>query len=248
MSIFGFAGFGGAFHSSQMLHLLQRMDDSAPRHTTAAKGVPDSLRSVTVLADANESAEQALEDWSRGLEWVEWLFSSVRQRNIRLHFEAPATESLPKLRIAWSSFARTSLPEDLIPHLVQAWKASEKGHLSALMKADEALDQILTEEQKKLSITAGHRLLKSTRGARYQGMLGHFRQACDSGTSKGHFLIIWAALGHFFQLSLTSVIAEYLRLEWSIGTRHLPDSPKLHHLSELTSRLMPKSVAELRMV
>ena len=224
------------------------MDDSAPRHASAAKGEPDSLRSVTVLADANESVEQALEDWSRGLEWVEWLFSSVRQRSTRLHFEAPATESLPKLRIAWSAFARTSLPDVLIPHLMQAWQASENGHLSALIEADDALDQALTEEQKKLSKSAGHRLLKSTRGARYQGMLGHFRQACDSGTCSGHFLIIWAALGHFFQLSLTSVIAEYLRLEWSIGTRHLPTSPKLHHLSELTSSLMPKFVAELRMV
>lgn len=224
------------------------MDDSAPRHASAAKGVPDSLRSVTVLADANESIEQALEDWSRGLEWVEWLFSSVRQRTTRLHFEAPSTDSLPKLRMAWSAFTRAGLPEILMPHLLKAWEASEKGHLTALIEADDALDQALTEEQKKLSITAGHRLLKSTRGARYQGMLGHFRQACDSGACSGHFLIIWAALGHFFQLSLTSVIAEYLRLEWSIATRHLPTSPKLHQLSELTSSLLPKSVTKFRVL
>lgn len=225
------------------------MDDPSHRQTSAESGSGASLRSVTVLAESDETAEQALEDWSRGLDWVEWLFSSVRQRTTRLHFEAPATESIAKLRLAWGHFVQSHLSEVCIPHLLIAWQAVQKGHLSDLIQADESLHSALSQEGQKLSILAGHRLLKSTRGARYQGVLGHFRQACESGTCAGHFLIIWAALGHFFQLSLANVIAEYLRLEWAIATRHLPGHPKLHQLSELTARLMPKAaVAELRML
>ncbi len=214
----------------------------------AAQSTHGALRSVTILADARETETQALEDWSRGLEWVEWLFSSVRQRTTRLHFDAPVTPSVAKLQSAWGNFAQTHLPEVCLPHLLKAWNAARNNHLNALIEADTSLHQALTQAQKKRSITAGHRLLKNTRGARYQGLLGHFRQACETETSAGHFLIIWAALGHFFQLSLTNVIAEYLRLEWSIGTRHLPTTPKLQNLSELTSSLMPKAVTDLRIV
>ena len=59
-------------------------------------------------------------------------------------------------------------------------------------------------------------LLKSTKHARYQGVLGRLREAVEQSRCDGHIAIVWAAVGHLFQLSLTNVIAEYLRLEWDM--------------------------------
>jgi hypothetical protein len=50
-------------------------------------------------------------------------------------------------------------------------------------------------------------------------VLGHFRDQITAGRCEGHLAIVWAAVGNFFHLSLANVIAEYLRLEWEIGTR-----------------------------
>ena len=123
MKTLEFAGFREAIHSSQMIRLLQRMDDSEPRHTVAGKAARSSsaeLRSLTLLADANESEHEALEDWARGLDWVLWLFSSVRQRMSHLHFHAEPTDSILKLRRAWEDFSQSSLMEILAPHLLSA--------------------------------------------------------------------------------------------------------------------------------
>lgn len=251
MRTFAFAGSEEASHSPLMIRLLQRLDDSKPSHHmagNAAQPTLPNLRSVTLLADADESASQAIEDWARGLDWVQWLFSSVRQRMIHLHFKPAPTGEVLKLRLAWENFAHGTLMEIHAPHLLTAWQTLQTGDIASLIEIDHAFSSSLDEEQSARSLEAGRLLLKSTRGARYQGPLGHYRRACEANETPGHFLTVWAAVGHFFQLSATNVIAEYLRLEWALATRHLPDQPKLHQLPELTARLMQGRTEALRVV
>ena len=78
-------------------------------------------------------------------------------------------------------------------------------------------------------------------------MLGRLREAVDQGRCDGHIAIVWAAVGHFFQLSLTNVIAEYLRLEWDMVARdahvQAPYAGK-YSIAGLTSRIMHHASAE----
>ena len=232
-----------------MIRLLQRMDDEVPRQP-AAEALPagHKLSQVTLLAEANESAEQALDDWARGLDWVTWLFSSIRQRMKHLHFQTPESTELLRFQIAWEEFAQESLQNLLVPQLTKAWKAAEAMQLEALVSADVRFGSDLSECEKAQSLEAGQLLLKATRGARYQGILKQYRMAIEEGRAPGHFLCVWAAVGHFFQLSLTNLIAEYLRLEWHTATRDLPGSPPLNQLPRLTSRLLRDHSPALRIV
>ncbi len=69
----------------------------------------------------------------------------------------------------------------------------------------------------------------------------------EEGRCDGHIAIVWAAVGHFFQLSLTNVIAEYIRLEWDIAMRDVlapaPPSGK-YSIAGLTSQIMHDASAE----
>lgn len=232
-----------------MIRLLQRMDDKVPR-APAAEALPagHKLRAVTLLADANESAEQALGDWARGLDWVEWLFSSIRQRMTRLHFQPPTSTEVVRFQIAWEKFAQESLQTLLVPQLMKAWEAAEATQLESLISTDANFGASLSNQENAQSLEAGHLLFKATRGARYQGLLKHYRTAVEEGRAPGHFLSVWAAVGHFFQLSLTNLIAEYLRLEWQTATRDLSGSPPLANLPRLTSRLLQDHSPALRVV
>jgi hypothetical protein len=233
-----------------MIRLLQRMDDTEPRHPVPGEAScvpPAGLHRLTLLADADESEVEAVEDWARGLDWVQWLFSSVRQRMTALHFKPSAPERTQAvLRLEWQTFANAALLSIHGPHLVAAWHGA--GSAATLIDLDRAYGAGLSEEQSESSREAGRLLLKSTRGARYQGALGHLRSAVEAGQTAGHFLTVWAAVAHFFQLGLANVIAEYLRLEWALAVRHLPVSPTLNDLPELTARLMQERQHELRVV
>ena len=232
-----------------MIRLLQRMDNKVPRQPSA-ETLPagHTLSSVTLLAEAHESAEQALGDWARGLDWVEWLFSGIRQRMTHLHFQPPTSTELLRFQIAWEQFVQESLQNLLIPQLTQAWQTAEAMQLEALISADAKFDSGISEAEKKQSLEAGRLLLKATRGARYQGILKQYRMAVEEGRAPGHFLCVWATVGHFFQLSLTNLVAEYLRLEWQTATRDLPGSPSLNQLPQLTSRLLRNHSPALRVV
>jgi hypothetical protein len=233
-----------------MLRLLQRMDDTEPRLPAAGTSAPASLPrpSISIVAKADEPVVDALEDWARGLDWVQWLLSGIRQRMDHLHFVSVRTSETRRLHLDWHRFAESSLKGTLAPHFHQAWQAVHQPDLSALLSADEALGSTLSEEECARSLEAGRLLLKATNRARYQGILGHYRRACDSGTTPGHFLILWAAVAHFFQLSLASAIGEYLRLEWALATRHLPVAPAMSNLPQLTAQLMKAHSVELRLV
>lgn len=150
-----------------------------------------------------------IEEWSQGLEWVHWLLSGVRARSERLVFGGGV----------WAEYAQGAFRAAIGPGLQKAWSAAHSGDLSGLLAADRSLDALLEPADAQRSKHAGAVLLAGTRQARYQGVLGHFRDQIGSGQSSGHLAVVWAAVGHFFHLSLANVIAEYLRLEWEIGTR-----------------------------
>lgn len=232
-----------------MIRLLQRMDNKVPRQP-AAETLPagHKLTPVTLLAEAHESTEQALDDWARGLDWVEWLFSGIRQRMTHLHFQPPTSTELLRFQIAWEQFAQESLQNLLIPQLTKAWQTAEAMQLEALISADAKFESGISEAEQNQSLEAGRLLLKATRGARYQGILKQYRIAVEEGRAPGHFLCVWATVGHFFQLSLTNLVAEYLRLEWQTATRDLPGSPPLNQLPQLTSRLLRNHSPALRVV
>jgi hypothetical protein len=162
---------------------------------------------------------------------VKWLLSSVRAR----------TEVLMVEEAAWDDFADGVLRETIGPALKAAWQAAQAGDLAGLIAADERLSAQLPAELARRSIQAGAVLLKSTRHARYQAVLGRLREAVGQGCCTGHIAIVWAAVGHFFQLSLTNVIAEYLHLEWDIATRDLKPREKptgSNGIAVLTSQVM----------
>lgn len=238
------------------------MDDAQPRHAEGG-GSSDapSLRSVTLLAEAGETAEQALEDWSRGLDWVHWLFSSIRQRTEGLYFHAtdlPQPSLYPRhpltqqaLSARWEDFTQTQLRGALGHTLLQAWQAVQAQDLTRLQALDIHLQAHLTPQAQKASHEAGTRLLQGTRGARYQALLGRYRSLHENGETPGHFLIVWAAVAQFFQLSLANVIAEYIRLEWDLASRQLPTPTtplSLENIASLTSHLMQSHAKDLHLL
>ena len=78
-------------------------------------------------------------------------------------------------------------------------------------------------------------------------LAGQYRQRWIDGRCPGHFLIVWALSGHFFQLSLASLIAEYLRLEWELA---FPNEGMIDHreLTELTRQLLHSQPKSLRLM
>ncbi|WP_395739169.1 urease accessory UreF family protein [Prosthecobacter sp.] len=198
------------------------------------------LPTITLLPAPHDKAEdeQIIEDWSRGLDWVKWMLGSVRAR----------LETLVAGDVsAWNVFAEGVLREAIGPALKAAWRSAHTNDLAGLIEAAARLSSQLPAEACQRSLLAGAVLLKSTRHARYQGVLGRLREAVEQGRCDGHIAIVWAAVGHFFQLSLTNVIAEYLRLEWDIATRDeavpAPYAGK-YSIAGLTSQVMRDASAE----
>lgn len=177
------------------------------------------LPSITILPTPDEKGGDAeiIEDWAQGLAWVRWLLGSVRARMDGLSVVADDAA----FSAAWRDFAEGLFIEKLGPALKEGWQAAQNGGLPALLALDARLSADLPRAVAKRSLRAGALLLKSTRQARYQGLLGRMREAVEQGQADGHLVTVWAAVGHFFQLPLASVIAEYLRLEWDIAVRRM---------------------------
>ncbi|OYW71786.1 MAG: hypothetical protein B7Z37_26775 [Verrucomicrobia bacterium 12-59-8] len=198
------------------------------------------LPTITLLPTPHDTAEdeQIIEDWSRGLDWVKWLLGSVRAR-----MEVLSVEDVAE----WNNIGEGLVREAIGPALKSAWQSARANDLAGLIAASCRLSAQLSPEVCQRSLQAGAVLLKSTKHARYQGVLGRLREAVDQGRCDGHIAIVWAAVGHFFQLSLTNVIAEYLRLEWDMVARdthvQLPYAGKFS-IAGLTSRIMSDASAE----
>jgi hypothetical protein len=210
-----------------MFRILQRMDDTQPRH--ASGGGSLSLLPVTVLAEANEEALEALAGWARGLDWLQPLFAGHRHRLSALHFDFAATAGkglYPRpaivraaLEAHWRDFVDGDLTWRLAPRFGSIWQAAGEG-AAALALADAALD--FTGEEAARSRMAGRLLLERLQGARHLGRLGRYRAAWQQGRAPGHFYAAWAAVAHCFQIGLAAAAAEYLRLEWQIAAARLP--------------------------
>lgn len=204
-----------------------------------------TLSSITLLSPPGETRTDAeiIEDWAEGLEWVRWLLGSVRARvdELTVRVDGVAFSS------AWSAYSGGLFSETLGGALKEGWRAVLRGDLQALLKVDARLSSELTPELAVRSMRAGALLLKSTRHARYQGLLGRLRDAVAQGQGEGHFLVVWAAVGHFFQLPLASVIAEYVRLEWDIASRKagvLDATGARNEVVLLTGRVMRIAIAD----
>ena len=198
------------------------------------------MSSITLLPPPHETADegQIIEDWSRGLDWVKWLLGSVRARVEVLLAEDARV---------WNDFAETLLREAVGPALKTAWQCAHANDLSGLISASAKLSSQLLPDACQRSVQAGAVLLKSTKHARYQAVLGRLREAVEQGRCDCHIAVVWAAVGHFFQLSLTNVIAEYVRLEWDIVTRDTPapvPSAGKYSIAGLTSRIMYEASGE----
>lgn len=176
-----------------------------------------------------------MEDLVGSFTWVTWLFQSVRARCERLHFHGGNIPGA-RVRVRWERFGRENFVPIISGHLAAAWQAAAQRDCAALSAVDATLAQRLTPAAAKRSRRAGGILLRTTHGARYQGVLGHYRAEVEAGNAPGHFIVVWAAVGHFFQLSLANVLAEYLRLEWTLGTRDQPgEEPPAESFSMLAS-------------
>ncbi len=220
---------------------------TAPRPAVPCDVVPMKfhlLPSITLLPPPHDSADngQIIEDWARGLDWVKWLLGSVRSRSEMLSVALDHP-----LAAAWEQFTEGVLLETVGPALKRAWQAAQTGDLEALIEIDASLSAALDPQLARRSIKAGAVLLKSTRHARYQAVLGRLREAVEQGRCQGHIAVVWSAVGHFFQLSLANVIAEYLHLEWDIASRaahHVAKPAGRHGIAGLTSRVMRGNAGE----
>ena len=251
------------------------MDDDLHASSKASGAGGPRLRllpSITILAEADETEVTALEDWARGLDWVHWLFSSIRHRLGHLYFApAGATKDGPLLNRAactgtgasvfkahpspllagWQNLALGQMRSLLGPTLIRAWQAARKGNAEELVALDHELSTRLPGDQLERSLKAGALLLRSTQRARYQGVLHHYRKSQHEGGAPGHFLIVWAAVGHFFQLSLANVLAEYLRLEWTMAARDFGNASEpdgSHSITRLTGLLMKEGGKGLKLM
>lgn len=162
-------------------------------------------------------------DQSRGLDWAHWLLRSVRQRCDGVLLDK--LDCKTTAQASWRTFVRDRFLPVFGPALLQAWRLAEDRDVEALVRFDLAHSQTLTVAEDERSTHAAGVLLARTRGARYQGPLGHYRTAVAEGRAAGHMVIVWAAVAHLFQLTPSILIAEYLRLEWETATRDLAGVP-----------------------
>jgi len=178
--------------------------------------------SITVLA-MGRSEEQALLDWSRGLDWVRWMLGDVRSQLPTLSTTCDAPYDTRAVLKSWQTFVQEVFTPVLGPALRASWQAAQVGQTQRLMAQARNLEKELPVAIKEPSTTAARILLRSTRGAAFQATLGKHRAAIAEERCPAHLVCVWAAVGALFQLGLANVCAEYLRLEWTMLSRHCPD-------------------------
>lgn len=184
---------------------------------------PSTSRSPGTGPDAKlavHSAESRAEH-DENLSWVRWMFQSVRAQCEALLFLTHGEAGRHTMIKDWEAFLDRPWKVDIAPCLLDAWRAADAGDLDALFAVDVRLGQQLSPEALTRSLFAGELLLKSTRGAKYQGVLGHLRQRVETEGREVHLATVWAAVSVVFQLPVADVVGEYLREEWMTSTgRH----------------------------
>ncbi len=186
-----------------------------------------------------------LDDLAQGLDWVRWMLRSVRHRCEGVVLERP--DSSAEIGLLWRGFVQNRFVPGLGQVLMDAWKASAEGEIRRLIQQEAEWAWHLNDEELARSVAAGRLLLSSTRGARYQGTLGHLREAVDAGRAQGLIGVVWPAVAHLFQLTPAALLAEYLRLEWETATRDLygVSEPRLtYSIPAVVSRVLNAGIAD----
>jgi len=181
--------------------------------------------SITILA-IDRDEDLALHDWARGLDWVRWILSDIRNRLPPLSTSDLPPKDEARILQAWDRFATTLFIPLIGPSLKNAWHAAHSGRTRQLSRIAEDLEQHLPPALRERSTLAADLLLRGTRQAAFQEVLGKHRAAIAEGRCPSHLAPVWAATGVLFQLGLANVCAEYLRLEWAMLTRLCPDLPE----------------------
>lgn len=176
-------------------------------------------RSITVLA-LDDDEKRALVDWSRGLDWVAWLLGSIRARLSPERSEGLCDESA--VWASWEKFASELFLPVLGPALREAWQAAQEGQTRVLLEVARRLERQLPAVVCEQSHEAAQLLLRDTRRAAFQEVLGKHRAAIEEGRCPPHLVCVWSATGVLFQLGLANVCAEYLRLEWALRCAQVP--------------------------
>jgi urease accessory protein UreF len=123
---------------------------------------------------------------------------------------------------AWRRFAVELWPQGMGAGLMQMWQLAGQGDLLGMRSAEAEMAQGLPLAERERSLRAGKLLLRTTDGARYQGILGKVREAVKAGECEGHFFLVWPVVSVLFQLTPAAMLAEYVRMEWETATRGLP--------------------------
>ena len=176
-------------------------------------------RSITVLA-MDDDEKRALVDWSRGLDWVAWLLGGIRARLGPERSQGLVDEVA--VFAAWEGFARGLFLPVLGPALREAWQAAQEGRTRGVLEVAHRLERELPGPVGAQSQEAARILLRDTRRASFQEVLGKHRAAIEQGRCAPHLVCVWAATGVLFQLGLANVCAEYLRLEWALRSGQVP--------------------------
>lgn len=184
------------------------------------------LASITILAiDRNEGL--ALQDWSRGLDWVRWLLGDIRGRLPPLSTAPAAPSQEADVLSAWHRFSSDLFLPLIGPALRDCWHAALDGRTRDLNRLAADLDRRLPDPCRERSSRAAATLLRGTRHAVFQEVLGKHRAAIADNRCPAHLIPVWAATGVLFQLGLANVCAEYLRLEWAMLSRLCLDLPEV---------------------
>lgn len=155
------------------------------------------------------------------LAWVRWLFQSVRAHGEGITFVTSGNAGRHVMIMDWEAYLSGAWKETVGPALVQAWRAAERDDVEAMLAINRRLHGDLPGDLAVQSLEAGHRLLKGTKGAKYQAVLGHLRMKAEEGGLDVHALVVWAAISVVFQMPVADMVGEYLREEWMTATgRH----------------------------
>lgn len=169
-----------------------------------------TLHSETTSAEHEES-----------LAWVRWMFQSIRIRCDAIVFVTAATNRSGIIS-DWQDFSDAVWQPVLAPMLLGAWRAAQAGDVAGLISAGSTTGGPLADDVRERSVAAGELLLRATRGAKYQGVLGQLRQELERLETEAPLGVIWAAVAVLFQLPPADMLTEYLREEWLTALREHP--------------------------
>jgi hypothetical protein len=223
---------GGLSHSAALMAAGQNIIFAFDQFGTPPVAKATEPQTVVAL-----EAGLSLEELDEGLDWVRWLLQSVRQRCESICF-CPVETKASGVHAEWKTFVRERFESLHAPMLRKAVALSMQGDVVALAALAREWSKSLTRREAAASLEAGHNLLHVTRGAKYQGALGRYRQLVEEGGALPDCFIVWALVGQMFQLTPITIMAEALRLEWELGVRDLNVLPEPQGETSISSTVM----------